>query len=115
MEIDFFKMTKEELAESYFRISHQFEELKGEIDELKAAMFEKMEADSEVMGDYVVSKATRLSFKEITLEQADELGATKTAIDNAVLGKMYKKGVKLPIEPTKTEYIIIKHYETTKE
>lgn len=105
------EMTKEQLAEFYSQISYKFEELKASIDEIKVSLFDKMKADSEIIGDYIVSKRKRLSFKEVTLEQAGELGATKVVVDTTALNKMHKQGVEMPVEPSVTEYIVIKNKE----
>ena len=51
--------------------------------------------DGELIGEYSVTKAKRITFKT-KLEEAEELGAVKTVPDTSILRKLYNKGIKVP-------------------
>jgi len=61
----------------------------------------KMNTDGEVIGDYGVTKTRRYKWK-VSLDEARELGATKTTetIDGDALKKLLTKGVKIKHEVT---------------
>lgn len=62
-----------------------------------------------IIGDWTVSKATRLSFKT-PLDWASQHGATKLAVDNSKLKALYQKGVEVP-EVNITNYVLIKQVD----
>lgn len=108
--IDPQKATKEELVELYANLSEQWDELKASIEEVRSLLLEKIEGDGEVIGEYQIKKARRLSFfpnmkpaEKIAIAKA--LNATKDTLDTAKLKKLYKDG-KVPAEVK--EYIIIR-------
>ena len=51
--------------------------------------------DGELIGEYSVTKAKRVTFKT-SMEEAEELGAIKKAVDSAILRKLHNKGIKVP-------------------
>ena len=59
------------------------------------ARLEEEKIDGCLVGEYSVTKATRINFKT-TLEQAGELGAVKQAVDTEALRKLHNKGIKVP-------------------
>lgn len=77
-------------------------------DEIESRMTE----DSEIHGDYSMSKVKRISWRAKPDEVRD-LGAVKEAVDSAKLTKLYKTGAKLPVEPTFIEFVQIKKLEKT--
>jgi hypothetical protein len=69
----------------------------------------KAKKDGEIIGKYSVTKSKRFLFKT-TLEQAQELGAIKQAVDAGILRTLYDKGIKIPgVEIT--TYVSIRRLE----
>jgi len=56
---------------------------------------EEEKKDGELIGEYSVTKASRINFKT-TLEQAKEFGAVKEAVDTTALRRLHQKGIKVP-------------------
>ena len=59
------------------------------------ARLDEEKKDGELIGDYSVSKSKRVTFKT-SIEQAEELGAIKKAVDTTKLKKLHDKGVEIP-------------------
>ena len=70
-------------------------------------ILDRLKGDAEVVGDYSVTRVKRRAFR-VKLEKAKELGATKTVVDQKVLGKLAKKGVEIP-GSYEYSYPLIKH------
>ncbi len=87
--------TKEQLVEAYIRIGMKEEEVKAEKDALKEELLSRMDTDSEIVGQYSVTRARRVSFST-TIDQARDLGAIKEAVDNDALKKMAANGMEIP-------------------
>lgn len=102
---DLVKATKEELVELYSITSTIIEELEAQSKVVKDELAGRMDTNGEIIGEWSVVKAKRVNF-DVTLEQAQELGAVKQAIDTSALKKLYDKGIE--IAHTITEYIMIK-------
>ena len=63
-------------------------------DELRDRLIKMKVTGMRVNGNYV-SQVKRISTTDVTMEQARELGATKTDIDAQKLRKLYQSGVKI--------------------
>lgn len=99
------KFSKEELV-NYFAMTCQMEEdILAQKKAIKDVLFEKIEGNGEIVGDYSIVKAKRVNFK-VDLEKAKELGAVKPAVDTKILKELYNKGIKIP--HSVTEYLLIK-------
>lgn len=74
------------------------------------ARLQEEKISGKVIGNWSISKATRYGF-DTTLEQAQELGAVKTVVDQMALKKLFQKGIDIP-GAKKTEYCMVR--EVTK-
>lgn len=106
------KLTKEQLIELYEITLQLAEDLDAQTKAIKDALTEKIETNGEIIGDYSVVKAKRVNFR-VDLEKAEELGATKKAVDNTALKRLYDSGVEIP--HTITEYLLIKPVTRSKQ
>ena len=103
---DLQKLSKEKLVEKLQEINLENEQtMAGMVmirEELLARLDEEKK-DGELVGEYSITKAIRITFKT-TLEQAAELGAVvKTSkVDTTMLRKMHDSGVKVPGVDVKT-------------
>jgi hypothetical protein len=97
--------TKEELVELYSITNIIIEDFEAQAKAVKDELAGRMDTNGEIIGNWSVVKAKRVNF-DVTLEQAQELGAVKQAIDTSALKKLYDKGIE--IAHTITEYIMIK-------
>jgi hypothetical protein len=106
------EMTYEEILEQRENANHIMEQIKASVDvlneELKLRLTEE-KISGKVVGNWAISKATRVSF-DIPLEEAEALGATKMVVDQTKLKSMLKKGVAIP-GIKKSEYIIVRAVE----
>ena len=95
---DLLKLSKEKLIDKLQEFNLQEEQVMASMvmirEELLARLTEEKK-DGELIGEYSVTKATRINFKT-TLEQAGELGAVKQAVDTEALRKLHNKGIKIP-------------------
>ena len=87
--------SKEQLVEAYLDVGRREEEVAAEKQAIKEEILTRMDTDSEVVGNYSVTKAKRVSFS-VTLDQARSLGAIKEAVDNDALKKMAAGGTEIP-------------------
>lgn len=99
------EMNKEELIGLHLRSKYVLDELKNQELAIRERLLDLLEGSGEIILNHTITKAKRVSFK-VKLEEAKELGATKTAIDTAALKRLYDQGVEVP--HTVTEYIIVK-------
>lgn len=91
-------MTKEELVNNLAQLNIEEEQLMANMVEIRNELLRRLEEenkDGEVVGEYTISKTKRVSFKT-TIEQAQELGAVKPAVDTQMLKKMHDKGIEVP-------------------
>lgn len=95
--IDLEPMTLDELGALYEYTDAMLEEHKDALVEIKKTIFDKMETDSEEVGNYLAYVARTPKFPELTLEKARDLGLTKVEekIDNTLVKKAYNAGAKL--------------------
>jgi hypothetical protein len=105
-------LTKEQLVDLYANTLTEQEEIEATIKVIKDELAGRMDTNGEIIGNYSVVKAKRVNF-DVTLEQAQELGAVKQAIDTSALKKLYDKGIE--IAHTITEYIMIKPVTKSKQ
>ena len=104
--------TNEELVSFYEELLAEQENVEAGISVIKDELLERLKkdkVDAKIINDYVVSAATRISFKP-PLEWAKERGAVKTALDSNALKKLYNKEVDVP-NTTFTHYIMIRQRE----
>lgn len=82
------------LGNIYEKLEMEVEELQSAMVEIKKTIFDNMEADSEEAGNYNCYYQERLSFPEVTLEKARDLGFVKVEekIDNSKVKSAYKAG-----------------------
>lgn len=102
------ELKEAELCELDENLSFQLEEIDATKKVIREELAKRMKNEGEVYGDFQVSKAQRLVWAEVKIEQAKEFGAVKDAVDSPKLTKLYKAGAKLPFEPKVTEYLMIK-------
>lgn len=92
--------TIEKLLEARLKADQQIEELQASISVINTEMIARLDVAGEkakVVGDYTVSKVTRLNFKP-TIDQARELAATKMVeqVDTQALRRLHDTGVEIP-------------------
>lgn len=95
---DLLKLSKENLIEKLQEFNLQEEQIMASLVMIREELLHRLEEekkDGELIGEYSVTKASRISFKT-TLEQALELGAVKQAVDSEALRKLHNKGIKVP-------------------
>ena len=98
-----------ELVESYAVLQYQKEEMEAAERVIKDALLEhldKLKVDSQLVNNWSVSRARRVSFKT-DLEVARELGAVKETTDDAKLRQLDKAGVPIPGKNV-TVYLLIR-------
>lgn len=106
---DLLKFTKEELINKLEELNIANEDLMASmvmIREEVMARLDEEKKDGEIIGDFSVTKTKRVTFKT-SIEQAEELGAVKKAVDTTKLKKLYDKGIKIP-ETNVTVYLSVR-------
>lgn len=93
---DILKLDKPGLVELYARTVEAQDELKAQGVAIKELLWDMLEGDGEVIGDYSVTKTKRVYFTKTTLDQARELGAVKEDKDTRALKRLHDKGVAVP-------------------
>lgn len=92
------KLSKERLVQILENNNIASDQLMAEMVIIREEILHRLEEekkDGELIGEYSVTKAKRINFKT-SLEEAEEFGAVKKAVDTAVLKKLHDKGVKVP-------------------
>lgn len=95
---DLLNLSKEELVEKLQEFNLQEEQIMASMVMIREELLQRLgdeNKDGELIGEYAIKKNKRVSFKT-TLEEAENLGAIKKAIDSDVLKKLYIKGIKVP-------------------
>ena len=90
--------SKKELVNRIELLNYKNDELVDEMSTIRFELLSRLEEekkDGEVIGNYSVARTKRVTFKT-TLEQAEELGAVKKAVDSSVLRGLHNKGIKVP-------------------
>ena len=91
---DLESMGLQELGALYEATDYAMEDLKAQLVEVKKTIFDKMESDSEEVGNYIAYKARTPKFPDLTLDKARALGLTKVEekIDNSLVKKAFNAG-----------------------
>jgi regulator of replication initiation timing len=95
---DLQKQSKEALIERLEVLNAEEEQIMAEIVMIREELLDRLteeNKDGELIGEYSVTRAKRITFKT-SVEEARQLGAIKTAVDTDVLRKLYNKGVEVP-------------------
>lgn len=95
---DLQNFSKEELINKLDELNIANEDLMASMVMIRTEIMARLDdekKDGELIGDYSVSKTKRVTFKT-SVEQAEELGAVKKAVDTTKLKKLYDKGVEVP-------------------
>ena len=95
---DLIKLSKEKLIDKLQAFNLEEEQIMASMVMIRTEILARLEeekVDGCLVGEYSVTKASRINFKT-TLEQAQELGAIKQAVDTDVLRKLHNKGIKVP-------------------
>jgi hypothetical protein len=95
---DLLTLSKEKLVDKLQELNLQEEQTMASMVMIREELLHRLEEekkDGEIIGEYSVTKAKRVNFKT-SIEQAQELGAIKQAVDTGVLRKLYNKGIKVP-------------------
>lgn len=108
---DLLKLSKEKLVEKLWKFNDKYDDAMASmvmIREEILARFEEENKDGELIGEYELSKRTRINIKT-PIEKARELGATKReeVIDRPKLTSMHKSGAKIE-GVTETIYLSVR-------
>ena len=95
--VDIEHLTLEQLAEAHENFDHDIKHLEAGKVEIRKTILEKMEADSEELGNYIASKVKKYKFLDLTLEQAEQLGfiVVKKTINVSAAKKAHLNGADL--------------------
>lgn len=91
-------LSKEELISKLEELNIANEDIMASMVMIRSEIMARLDEenkDGELIGDYSVSKTKRVTFKT-SVEQAEELGAVKKAVDSTKLKKLYDKGIEVP-------------------
>lgn len=106
---DLLEMTKEQLIEKLQEINLENEQVMASLVMIREELLTRLKEekkDGEIIGEYSVKKAIRVSFNT-EIEKARELGAVKEAVDTSILRKLDKQGVEVPGKK-ETEYLSVR-------
>lgn len=95
---DLQKLSKEKLIEKLDEFNIEEEQIMASMVMIRTEILARLDEekkDGELIGEFSVTKAKRISFKT-TLDQAKELGAIKEAVDTGALRKLHNEGIKVP-------------------
>ena len=95
---DLLNLSKEDLIEKLQEFNLENEQVMASMVMIRSEILDRLEEekkDGELIGEYSVTKAKRVTFKT-SLEEAEELGAVKKAVDTSALRKIHNKGGKVP-------------------
>jgi len=107
------KLSSEKLVETHEVARHILEQLDAQNKIIRDELYTRIKGDGEVIGNYGVTKAMLVTFPDVTIEQAMELGATKAAVDQSKLKELWNKGIKIPAK--ETHYVRIREVTKTKD
>lgn len=97
-------ISKDKLAKAYLDLGAKEEEIVAEKVEVRAEILRRMKFDSEMFGEYAVTKVVKPNYNRVKLEKAKELGAIKEVIDTKTLAKLRSKGIDIGL--TKDDYSV---------
>ena len=112
---DIKEVTLNELVESVVKAKEAIEELEGNEKMLKDEIQDRlvaMKITGTKCGNWLVSRVKRLSFPDVTMSQAEELGAISKKIDQDKLRKLLAKGIKLKFK--QIEFLLIREAKNDK-
>lgn len=95
---DLLELSKEKLIEKLEALNIREEETMASMVMIREELLHRLteeKKDGELIGEYSVTKAKRVTFKT-SLEEAEPLGAIKKAVDTDALRKLFNKGIKIP-------------------
>jgi hypothetical protein len=101
---DLMEATKEALITRLEALNDTNDSILDEMVAIRSELLARLEEenkDGEVIGDYSIKKTKRTNYRT-TLQQAEELGAVKKAVDADILKKLTDKGVAVPGMSTTT-------------
>ena len=107
------KLSKEKLVEIHETTRYILEQLDSQSKIIREELGNRIKGDGEVIGNYAVTKVKMVTFPEVDLEKAKELGAVKEAIDANILKRLLSKGAKIPAKIVK--YVRIKEISLSKD
>jgi hypothetical protein len=87
----------QQLGQLYEETDCAMEDLKAQLVEVKKTIFDKMEGDSEEVGNYLAYRSRVAKFPDLSIEKAEALGLVKIEkkIDNNLAKKAYNNGADL--------------------
>ncbi len=103
------EITLEQLVDSVIKAQGIIEETEAQVKMIKDELQDRLKAmkiTGTKVNNWYVARATRYSFPDVLMSQAEELGAVKKSVDQMKLKALYDKGIKLPVKVT--EYILIR-------
>lgn len=106
------KYDKAGLVELWANTRRFLEEIRNQEGVIRDTLEGLIEGDGEIIGDYSVTKRTRISFGSTTIKQARDLGAIKEGKDTKALRRLHDGGVEVPGVKV-TNYIMVR--EVSKE
>jgi len=113
MEKNISEYTQEELCNLYDEMKVSLEQLDAGQKVIREELLMRMKDDSEIYGEWSVTRVDKKLWSKVTVDEVRELGAVKTveSVDTTKLNKLWKSGAKLPVEPTIISYPLIKRVE----
>lgn len=106
------EITLQQLVDSAVKAQSVIEDTEAELkvikDELRDRLVQ-MKIQGTKVGEYLISRRKLITFPDVLMSQALELGATLVKIDNNKLRSLYDKGIQLKAKIT--EFVTIKFIE----
>ena len=100
------ELSKEQLVDLWEVTTIVLDDLQAQLEATRHELMAKMDTNGEIVGSYALTRARRINFPDVTLDQAKELGAIKLVKDMIQLKQLWERGVK--IKHQVTEYLLIK-------
>ena len=95
---DIIEWSKQKLVDELEKLNDRNEDIMASMVAIRTELLHRLEEenkDGELIGEYSVTRAKRVTFKT-DLEDAMELGAVKQVPDTTALKKLYNKGIEIP-------------------
>lgn len=96
--MDIKEITLNDLLKSILEAQSVIEEMEGKAKVLKDEILDRLKASKitgTVIDDHYVARVRRTIFTDVTMSQAQELGAVKQSIDQDKLRALISKGIKI--------------------
>lgn len=100
---DIKNVTLDQLVDSAVKAQSAIEELQGSLKMVKDELRDRLTAmkiSGTKVNNWYVSKIKLITFPEVPMSKAEELGCTMTKIDQTKLKSLFLKGIKLPHKVT---------------